>query len=139
MLGAVVAGGVIGVALRELLLLPFGAAPGAAGASGADALALPTATMVVNVVGSLALGVVVGWLGERRPTARGFLGTGVLGGFTTYSAFAVQAVAMPSLALGVGLAAASVALGVAGAALGLLVGRRAAGASGEVEPPETAE
>ena len=133
MLGAVVAGGVIGVALRELLLLPFGAT------SGAGALALPTATMVVNVAGSFALGVVVGWLGERHPTARGFLGTGVLGGFTTYSAFAVQAVAMPSLWLAVGLAAVTVVFGVAGAVIGLFVGRRTADTPGEIEPPEAAE
>ena len=85
MLGLVVAGGVLGVALRELLLLPFGT-----GQAAADSLVLPAATMGVNVVGSFALGIVVGRLGDRHPLARAFLGTGVLGGFTTYSAFAVQ-------------------------------------------------
>lgn len=135
MLGVVVAGGVIGVALRELLLLPFATGPTADSGS----LAVPVATMVVNVVGSIALGVVVGWLGERHPTARGFLGTGVLGGFTTYSAFAVQTVGMPSIWLGAGLAAATVVFGVVGAVLGLFVGRRIADVPGEIEPPEAAE
>ena len=46
--------------------------------------------MGVNVLGSFVLGIVVGRLGDRHPLARAFLGTGVLGGFTTYSAFAVQ-------------------------------------------------
>ena len=85
MLGLVVAGGVLGVALRELLLLPF-----STGQAGADSLVLPAATMGVNVVGSFALGIVIGRLGDRHPLARAFIGTGVLGGFTTYSAFAVQ-------------------------------------------------
>ncbi len=86
MLGAVVAGGFIGVALREILLLPFG--DGSAASS--HSLVLAAATMAVNVVGSFALGLVVGRLGDGHPIARAFLGTGVLGGFTTYSAFAVQ-------------------------------------------------
>ncbi len=86
MLGAVVAGGVVGVALRELLLLSFATDAD----TSATSLVLPAATMAVNVLGSFLLGVVVGALGDRHPLARAFVGTGVLGGFTTYSAFAVQ-------------------------------------------------
>jgi CrcB protein len=113
MLGVVVVGGMIGVALRELLLLPF--PPDAGG------LVLPAVTMGINVVGSFLLGVVIGRLGDRHPLGRAIVGTGVLGGFTTYSAFAVQAAGLLSAApvVGVALAAVSVLLGLVAAGLGL--------------------
>lgn len=113
MLGVVVAGGMIGVALRELLLLPF--------AGDAGGLVVPVATMGVNVVGSFLLGVVVGYLGDRRPLTRAFFGNGVLGGFTTYSAFAVQTAGLltASPAIGIALAVISVLLGLGAAVLGL--------------------
>jgi fluoride exporter len=117
MLGVVVAGGVIGAAVRELLLLPFGthAAPPS------TALLVPAVTMGVNVVGSLLLGIVIGSLGDRHPLVRAFLGTGVLGGFTTYSAFAVHTATLlgSSPIAGVALAVLSVLLGLAAAAIGL--------------------
>ncbi len=121
MLGVVVAGGMIGVALRELLLLPFPADPGG--------FALPVATMGVNVVGSFLLGAVIGRLGERHPLTRAFIGTGVLGGFTTYSAFAVQTAGLltPAPVAGIALAVVSVLLGLAAAALGLRLVRPPAG------------
>ena len=51
----------------------------------------PIATLLINVVGCLLLGVVAEMLAEReRPLLRPFLGTGVLGGFTTFSTFAVE-------------------------------------------------
>jgi len=134
MLGAVVAGGAIGVALRELLLLPFDS--GASTVAGS--LALPVATMGVNVVGSFALGLVVGWLGDGHPVARAFLGTGVLGGFTTYSAFAVQtATLLGSQPLaGAALALVSVLLGLLAAAIGFrLVQRPPGAASGASSEP----
>lgn len=49
---------------------------------------LPWATLLVNVTGSLALGLLLGLLGRARrphPLWRPALGTGVLGGFTTFS------------------------------------------------------
>jgi CrcB protein len=50
---------------------------------------IPLATLAVNVVGSLLLGVLVGgW--PRTRWLRPFVGTGVLGGFTTFSAFALE-------------------------------------------------
>lgn len=127
-LGYVVVGGAVGVLARAIVIAPL-----------ADA-AVPWATLGINVAGSLLLGVVVGLLGERHPHVRAFLGTGVLGGFTTYSAFAVQTslwIATPWLAAG--LAAASVAGGVAGAVIGLFVGRRIADQPGRVEAPEDAQ
>jgi CrcB protein len=127
MLGVVVAGGVLGVALRELLLLPF-----STGQAPADALVLPGATMGVNVIGSFALGLVVGRLGDRHPLARGFAGTGVLGGFTTYSAFAVHTAGLLAAApwAGIALAVVSVLLGLAAAALGLRLTQRPAAPGG---------
>ncbi len=120
MLGVVVAGGVVGVAFRELLLLPF------SGQSAPDSLVLPVATLAVNVLGSFALGVVVGVLRDRHPLARGFVGTGVLGGFTTYSAFAVQTAILlgSSPVAGIALAVVAVLLGLVAAALGVRVTQR---------------
>jgi CrcB protein len=55
----------------------------------------PYHTLVINVVGSLAMGLVAGWFAERGAAAghtRLFLATGILGGFTTFSAFSLDAV-----------------------------------------------
>lgn len=56
--------------------------------------AMPGATMAVNVIGSFAMGLLAGWF-LTRPGAsqelRLFLTTGVLGGFTTFSAFSLDA------------------------------------------------
>jgi CrcB protein len=128
-LGVIVAGGAIGVLARALVLAPVD-----------DPTAVPWVTLGINVAGSLLLGIVVGWLDDRRPLARAFLGTGILGGFTTYSAFAVATalwVTTPWPAAG--LAAASVIAGVVGALAGLFVGRRIADRPGVVEFPEDAE
>ncbi|WP_426323041.1 fluoride efflux transporter FluC [Microbacterium sp. E-13] len=128
-LGLTVAGGAVGVLARGLIVAPV-----------SDPAAVPWTTLAINVAGSLLLGVIVGWLDDRRPLARAFLGTGVMGGFTTYSAFAVATalwVTTPWLAAG--LAAASVVLGVIGAIVGLFIGRRIADRPGEIELPEDAE
>lgn len=57
----------------------------------------PWATFTVNVVGSLGLGMVF-VLGEGRTMfgadARVLLGTGVMGGFTTYSAFNLESLGL---------------------------------------------
>ncbi|WP_127473720.1 fluoride efflux transporter FluC [Microbacterium sulfonylureivorans] len=115
-LGYVVAGGALGVLARAALLAPV-----------EDADLVPWVTLAVNGIGSFLLGLVVGALDGRRTHARAFLGTGVLGGFTTYSAFAVDtALWLTTPWLAVALAAASVTAGVAGALAGLLAGRRIA-------------
>jgi CrcB protein len=54
----------------------------------------PVATLIVNVAGSLALGAVAGYFATRGPAVHAvhlFLATGVLGGFTTFSAFSLEA------------------------------------------------
>jgi len=64
----------------------------------------PWATFAINVAGSALLGMLV-VLCKDRPTLLLFLGTGVCGGFTTFSAFSVEVVRLleagrPDLALG---------------------------------------
>jgi CrcB protein len=51
------------------------------------------ATLLVNVLGSLAMGLVAGWFafrGQGGQDLRLFLTTGILGGFTTFSAFSLD-------------------------------------------------
>lgn len=87
--------------------------------------ALPWATVGINAAGSLALGVLVSshvFSGDTRT----IFGVGFLGGFTTYSTFAVQAFldvegGEPGKALA--YVAATLALGFAAAAGGYYVGR----------------
>lgn len=60
-------------------------------------LDFPWGTLMVNVLGSLAMGLIAGWLAFRAAEgwsqhARLFLTTGILGGFTTFSAFSLDAV-----------------------------------------------
>lgn len=55
----------------------------------------PFATLFINVTGSLAMGWVVGWLalkGAASQPIRLFLTTGVIGGYTTFSTFSLEAV-----------------------------------------------
>jgi CrcB protein len=54
----------------------------------------PWSTLVINVTGCLAMGLLAGWLafrGESGQTLRLFLATGILGGYTTFSAFSLDA------------------------------------------------
>jgi CrcB protein len=54
----------------------------------------PWHTLLVNVSGCLLMGIVAGWFafrGESGQDFRLFLTTGVLGGFTTFSAFSLDA------------------------------------------------
>lgn len=56
-------------------------------------VSFPYGTLFVNIVGSLAMGLIAGWFalrGEGGQLVRLFLTTGVLGGFTTFSAFSLD-------------------------------------------------
>ncbi|WP_112663970.1 fluoride efflux transporter CrcB [Microvirga flavescens] len=60
-------------------------------------IAFPWGTLAVNVVGSFVMGTIVGWLAFKAGEGwsqhlRLFLTTGILGGFTTFSAFSLDAV-----------------------------------------------
>jgi fluoride exporter len=79
--GVVALGGVIGSLARYGLAEAF---PHSVGE-------FPWATFVTNVVGCFAIGVLLARITPRsHPLLRPFLGTGILGGFTTFSTFAVD-------------------------------------------------
>ena len=55
----------------------------------------PVGTLIINIAGSLTMGLVAGWFalkGGATGHLRLFLATGILGGFTTFSAFSLDAV-----------------------------------------------
>ncbi|GAA4909542.1 fluoride efflux transporter CrcB [Streptomyces coeruleoprunus] len=82
-IGAVAAGGALGAAARYGVSLAWPAAPDA----------FPWAILWINAVGCALIGVLMAVLDEaRRPhrLLRPFVGTGVLGGFTTFSTYAVD-------------------------------------------------
>lgn len=126
-----------------ILVVAVGGVLGTAGRYGLAALlpaqhGLPVGTAVENVVGAFALGVLLELLARRTPESRGRrvlrlgLGTGMLGGFTTYSALALETWDLlgdqPVLALGYSLG--SVLLGLiacfVGVALSAGIARRRA-------------
>ncbi len=88
--------------------------------------AFPWGTLTVNVVGSFIMGVLTAWLafkageGWSQPL-RLFLTTGILGGFTTFSAFSLDAVMLWERGQ-VGLAAAYVGASVLLSIVGLVAG-----------------
>jgi CrcB protein len=54
----------------------------------------PYGTLVINVIGSILMGVIIEYLAlrlELSQSVRLFLTTGILGGFTTFSAFSLEA------------------------------------------------
>ncbi|KAA2244164.1 fluoride efflux transporter CrcB [Salinarimonas soli] len=86
----------------------------------------PWATLGVNVVGSLAMGLLAAMLAGRSGEARLLLMTGMLGGFTTFSAFSLDAWGLwerGDAALALAYVAASVLLSVAALGIGLMLGR----------------
>lgn len=82
--------------MLNFLLVGLGGALGACARYGAGRLigagAWPSATLFVNVAGGFLMGLLAGWLAARggNEGARLFLGVGVLGGFTTFSAFSLE-------------------------------------------------
>ena len=83
-------GGLVGSVLRYLFsLVPLRHASG-----------FPLVTLVINVLGAFALGLVMAAVGKRAafdPRALLFLKVGVCGGFTTFSTFALEAQSLMNL------------------------------------------
>jgi CrcB protein len=114
-------GGGLGAALRHLLNI---------GAARLLGVGFPWGTFGVNVVGGIAMGLLTASLAARTEGSsehlRLFLATGILGGFTTFSAYSLDAVVLwergahtAALAYVVG----SVILAIGGVAVGLAIGR----------------
>lgn len=124
--------------MNSILLVFLGAGLGGVARLGANVVGarlpgegFPVATFGVNVVGSLVMGILSGWLASRvgeawTHQARLFLLTGVLGGFTTFSAFSLEAVALWERGEPIQAAAyvgSSVILSIAALAAGLWIAR----------------
>ncbi|MDN5599663.1 MAG: fluoride efflux transporter FluC [Brachybacterium sp.] len=121
----VAAGGALGAMLR------FGLTVLAPTVTTPTLVELPWATLGVNLLGCLGLGLLNGMLEVRahRPWLQPLLGTGLCGGFTSFSSVVLEGSAMigadfPVLAMTYTLATVIVCL--AGIVLGLLGGRRLA-------------
>ncbi len=121
-LALVALGGAIGTAIRALLAEVF---PGHDGIS--------WVILAINVVGAFCLGLLLEALALRGPdvggrrTLRLFVGTGVLGGFTTYSTLAddtAQLLDVGRWGAGSGYALLSIVLGLGAVALGVLLAGR---------------
>ncbi|WP_300531399.1 fluoride efflux transporter CrcB [Maricaulis sp.] len=127
--------------MNQLLLIGAGGAIGAVSRHLVGQLALrlmgpglPWGTFAVNIVGGLAMGLLVGWLAmvERADemSIRLFAGVGVLGGFTTFSAFSLDLVLMierRDYTAAMGYALASVLIAVLALMAGLMIARRLQG------------
>ncbi len=116
------------VSWRDLVSVAVGGALGTAVRAGLTLLSAevlgPALVPLINVVGAFAIGVLFGIRARmprstRAQRAQLFFGTGVLGGFTTYSALAVES-ADPSL---LWWGAVTVVVGTSAAWVGVLVGR----------------
>jgi CrcB protein len=113
-------GGGVGAALRHGVNI---------GTARLFGVSFPYGTLTVNVVGCLAMGLLAGYFAFKGDTSqhwRLFLTTGILGGFTTFSALSLDVAALyergePMLA--VGYIAASVVLSLVGVFAGLALMR----------------
>ena len=123
-LGLAFLGGALGTAIRYGLTLAF---PGSGQAMGA--------ILAINLVGAFCLGYLLEALGRRgddvgtRRTVRVLVGTGVLGGFTTYSTLATNVVELLGsgrIWTGIGYALLTVVVGVVASGAGSLVAARTA-------------
>ncbi len=112
----VLGGGAVGSWLRLMTGRLWLAAIGPVAAT-----AFPWATLTANILGSFCMGLLVGWLARHSAggeTWRLLLGVGLLGGYTTFSSFALEfalfvergALGMAALYVGVTLAAGFTAL-----------------------------
>jgi CrcB protein len=93
-------------------------------------MSFPLATLLINIIGSLAMGLFVGlmarWLPAWQSDARLFVAVGILGGFTTFSSFSLDTIVLIERGEVVAAGAyvlLSVVLCLIGLYLGLLVTR----------------
>jgi CrcB protein len=119
-MASVAVGGILGSLGRYAVGVALPHAPGA----------FPWATFAVNVSGAFAMGLLVAYLVDRpgvHRLARPFVGVGVLGGWTTFSALAVDVVqlgAHQQVPAAVLYVAATFVVGTLAVAAGSLLGQR---------------
>lgn len=127
--------------MQAVLLVGVGGAVGSMGRYGLAVVvarlwptSFPLATLTVNIIGSIVMGMVMGLLSRFMPPwqeeARLFLAVGLLGGFTTFSSFSLDTVSLlqrGQLAQAVLYIGLSVVVCVAGLYLGLLITRGGTG------------
>jgi CrcB protein len=118
--------------MNQILLVALGGAVGSVTRYGVGiaaarwlGLAFPWGTLAVNVVGGLAMGLLAARVGPGGENMRLLLGVGLLGGFTTFSAFSLETVRLMEHQPGLAAlyAAASLILSVGACWLGLSLGR----------------
>ena len=90
--------------MNAYLLVGIGGALGAVArywagtAIGSLSNGFPTATFLINIVGSIAMGLLVGFLARTTPQyqneIRLFVAVGIFGGFTTFSSFSLDAITL---------------------------------------------
>ena len=126
--------------MTRLLIVAAGGALGAMARYGVGRLlpstGWPWGTLTVNVLGGLLMGALSGWLASRSQangeSLRLFAVVGVLGGFTTFSAFSLEVALMIErrdwLPAG-GYILASVVMSVVALFVGLILTRRLFGAA----------
>lgn len=125
--------------MTHFLLVAIGGALGAMGRYGlglavgrlAPGVAWPWATLTANVAGGLLMGLLAGWLalkaGAGQENIRLFAAVGVLGGFTTFSAFSLETALMierREIVPAFVYAAGSVVLAIAALFVGLMIARK---------------
>jgi CrcB protein len=131
--------------MNGLLYVALG---GALGASGRHLLGMmmlkmfgpdyPYGTMAANIIGGFLMGLLAGWLALKvsgGENLRLFLGVGLLGGFTTFSAFSLDAVLMyEKKAYGALMSyiGGSVVLSIGALMIGLILARKIFGYSGGI-------
>lgn len=125
--------------MMQFLLVAVGGALGAMARYGlgltvgrlATGAGWPWGTFTANVTGGLLMGLLAGWLalksGAGQESVRLFAAVGLLGGFTTFSAFSLEAALMierRELATAFVYAVGSVVLSIAALFVGLMIARK---------------
>lgn len=125
--------------MTSFLTVALGGAIGASARHGLGIITLrffgpgyPFGTLLANIFGGLLMGVLIGWLVREMPSnansIRLFAAVGVLGGFTTFSSFSLDAIRMletKAYGMFMGYVSASVILSIAAVGLGLFLMRAA--------------
>ncbi len=118
MILAIAAGGALGAVLRHF----FGAAT-----MSLTGISFPVGTMGVNIIGSFIMGALISYFAlvwSPSPEIKAFLTVGILGGFTTFSAFSLDTVALlerGQISLALLYVCASIILSIAALFVGMIL------------------